>query len=107
MAIIVITGDASATSLLADSLRSTAINGGRGALLVRGTEQDEAEVQHLLEKIIVADVFAVGTPAESINWKNDPQVILVNEGEAKLAEFEAACPGFTAKFGPVSRMSLA
>lgn len=104
MAIIVITGDQSAADLLGNSLRNTAISSGKGALLVKA-DQDGA-VQHQIEKIIAGDVFVEGTPADAVNWKPDPQVVFVNAGEAFLAQFEAACPGFTVKLGPVSRLSL-
>jgi hypothetical protein len=92
----------SGKSLLANSLRNAAISSGRGALLI--DDHADGEARHHLEKIIAGDVFVPGTPAEAVRWKNDPQVVLVNSGEQRLAEFESICPGFTKRFGPVSRI---
>ena len=103
MTIIAIKGPAkSGKSLLANSLRNTAIANGRGALLI--DDHADGEAEHHLEKIIRGDSFVPGTPADQVNWKKEPQVILVNSGVKRLEEFEAICPGFTEMFGPVSTM---
>lgn len=103
MPIIVINGpDKSANSLLANSLRNTAISSGNGALLIN--DNLDGDAVHHLEKIIAADPFVKGTDAEKVKWKKDPAIILVGSGEKRLAEFEKICPGFTKKFGPVSKM---
>lgn len=103
--IVVISGPAkSGKSLLANSLRNTAISNGRGALLI--DDHSDGDAIHHLEKIIVADRFVPGTKAEDVRWKNDPAIVLVNAGEKRLDEFEKICPGFTKKFGPVSRMPV-
>ena len=93
-----------AATLLADSMRNTAMSAGKGVILI--DDHADGETQHQLEKIIDGDVFVIGTEAEKVKWKADPQVILVNSGEARLAHFEEACPGFTKKIGPVSNMNL-
>lgn len=93
----------SGKSVLANSLRNAAISSGRGALLI--DDHADGEARHHLEKIIAGDVFVTGTPAGEVRWKNSPHVILVNSGEQRLAEFESICPGFTEKFGPVSRLN--
>lgn len=94
----------SGKSLLANSLRNTAISQGRGAMLIDDHADGEAHIH--LEKIIKGDRFIPGTPASEVNWKDGVTVILVNKGEDRLAEFEAICPGFTEMFGPVSTMEL-
>jgi hypothetical protein len=105
MTILIIEGPPkSGKSLLANSMRNTAISSGRGALLI--DDHADGEARYHLEKIIKGDQLVPGTPADEINWKKEPQVILVNSGEKRLAEFEELVPGFTAKFGPVSRMKL-
>jgi hypothetical protein len=92
----------SGKSVLANSLRNSAISSGRGAMLI--DDHADGEARHHLEKIIAGDVFVPGTPAVDVRWKNDPHVILVNSGEQRLEEFESICPGFTKKLGPVSRV---
>jgi hypothetical protein len=94
----------SGKSLLANALRNTAIGGGRGVLLI--DDHAEGEAERHLERIIAGDPFMPGTPIEDIRWKSDPQIILVNSGAGRLAEFEALVPGFTAKFGPVSTINI-
>jgi len=105
MAILIIDGPPkSGKSLIANGLRNTAISAGKGALLI--DDHADGDAIHHLEKIIKADKFVSGTPAEEVNWKPDPQIILVNSGAERLKDFDAICPGFTAKFGPVRRMPL-
>ncbi len=105
MTILVIEGSAkSGTSLLANSVRDTAISSGRSALLI--DDHADGEAMHHLEKIIQGDQFVPGTAANKVNWKKGPQVILVKSGAKRLKEFEEICPGFTAKFGPVSTVKM-
>lgn len=105
MTILIIEGPAkSGKSLLANSMRNTAISGGRGALLI--DDHSDGDAIHHLEKIIQGDKFVPGTAASDVRWKKDSQVILVNSGADRLAEFETICPGFTTVFGPVSKMKL-
>ncbi len=89
---------------MADDLRSTRINQGKGALIV--DEKQGGEPRHLLEKIIKAEALpADGTPvpADTVPWKTDPLVILVGKDAPKvLDKFEALVPGFKKKFGPVT-----
>lgn len=95
----------SGKSLLANSLRNTALTERRGALLI--DDHADGEAQHHLEKIIAGGAFVPGTAADAVSWKSDsPAVILVNSGIDRLDEFEAICPGFMAKFGPVTTLTL-
>jgi hypothetical protein len=105
MSILIIKGPAkSGKSLLANSMRNTAISSGCGALMI--DDHADGEAVHHLEKIIQGDRFVPGTAAADVKWKKDPKVILVNSGEDRLKEFETICPGFTTVHGPVSKMNV-
>lgn len=85
----------------ASQLRNDAISHGKGALII-GPDQ-VGDIRHLLEKAIFRDLFIPGTQADSVNWKPDPQIILVGVGANRLEEIEKVCPGFTKKLGPVMK----
>jgi len=96
--------DAKRAEATANMLRNTAINEGRGALIMRNGEK--AEAKYLLEKIIVAEPFMQGKkPVDQIPWKPKSDVIFVNDGIGRLAEFEKLIPGFTKKFGPITELA--
>lgn len=79
-----------------------------GALLI--DDGQAGEPRHLIEKLLHGDALpADGTPvpADQLNWKNDPQVIIVGKKQEKLlAQFEKLVPGFAKKVGPVKRLTL-
>lgn len=108
----------------AQSMRGQAVSLGYGTLFVDDNLKDDGATAHLLEKIIAdgpAKVLkgklgrltdGLGNPLEetfdpaTINWKKSPAIILVNDAIARLADFEAMVPGFTAMFGPVRVLPL-
>jgi hypothetical protein len=102
----------SGKSLLANSMRNTAISNGRGALLVDDTNDGEA--RYLLEKIVAGASLglepgrgpATVTAARDIPWKPDPAIIIVGDKIEMLAEFEEIAPGFIEMFGPVKTLDL-
>lgn len=79
-----------------------------GSLLV--DEDQDGDPRHLLEKLLHGDALPTdGSPvkAEQLNWKNDPQVIVVGKKQEKLLDtFEKLVPGFAKKVGPVKRLKL-
>ena len=112
----------SGKSAMANSLRNNHIgNGGpftpdkgtdwrpNGVLLI--DEDQEGEPRHLIEKLLHGEALpADGTPvpASKLDWKADPQVIIVGKKQEKLLdEFEKLVPGFAKKVGPVKRLKLA
>jgi len=99
MSIYHLKGDKVKCEAEANTLRNSAISGGRGALIMRAGEK--AEARYLLEKIIVAEIFQQGKKTvDEIPWKPKPDIIFVNEGISRLTEFEKLVPGFQRKFGP-------
>lgn len=107
----------SGKSQLASSLRDRQISRGydekakayHGALLIDEDAQKDAEPRHLIEKLLAGDALpADGTPvkAKELNWKADPQMIVVGDATKHLKAFEKLVPGFTAKVGPVKKMKL-
>jgi hypothetical protein len=122
MAITVINGpEASGKTVLAQTMRNTAISNGRGCLLLDETTEGEPSV--LAEKIIVGEKLpvdvrnhlkvelvddkpVVSRGLDAIAWKKDPLVIVVGDkGKALLQEIEKVCPGFISKFGPATGVS--
>lgn len=106
MTILVIAGPPkSGKSMIAAALRNNQITLGKGALLI--DEQQEGELQHQLEKIIIAEPLKPGTPAADVPWKPDPLVILVGAKANTLEQIEALAPGFTEALGPTLRLTTA
>lgn len=106
---------------IAVALRSFAISNGRGALII--DEDTVGETPHLIEKIIDGDPARAGGKAttltdtggkllkpsfdaDSVNWKADPIVILINAGKDRLAEIEALVPGFAKMLGPINKVPI-
>ena len=111
----------SGKSALANSMRDRHIGAGgpltpdakkdwkpNGALLI--DEGQDGEPRHLIEKLLHGDALpADDSPvkASELNWKNDPQVIIVGKKQEKLLDvFEKLVPGFEKKVGPVKRLKL-
>jgi hypothetical protein len=123
MAIFVIEGsDKAAGRTLAATMRNTQIGNGRGCLILDDLAA-EADVEVLVEKLIVGDKVPVDVVKhatveivddapvvkrgiDAIKWKNDPFVIVVGEvGKTLIKKIEERVPGFIAKFSPVSGVS--
>lgn len=111
MGITYITGSAqSGKSYVANALRNKALNyrvdgtDESSSLLI--DENQNGDLKGLLEKIIRGDQLQFGQTVDEINWKANPQIIVVGEfGAARLEEIERLLPGFKAKFGPVYNVS--
>lgn len=97
-----------ATTLIANSLRNSQVGQAKGGLLVH--DGAGGEPLHLIEKLVAGDPelppapLIAGTPAEKINWKREPMVILVNDRIKLLDEFEAIAPGFVEQLGPITKL---
>lgn len=109
MPIIVIDGPPKQAYELAQTLRGAQISRGRGALLVLMPKGAEHAVVHQIEKILDGVKFPAEPPKDLalMKWKDSPLVVVPAANEKALPDFEAALPGFTKYFGPVSRMSAA
>jgi energy-coupling factor transporter ATP-binding protein EcfA2 len=123
MAITVISGpEKSGKTTLANTMRNTAIQNGRGCLLLDETTEGEPKI--LIEKIIVGEEFpaditkhakvsfdekdqpVVKRGLDALPWKKDPLVLVVGDkGKELLYAIEKICPGFIAKFGPATGIS--
>lgn len=79
-----------------------------GSLLL--DEPQDGEPRYLIEKLLHGDTLpSDGSPvkADELNWKHDPQVIIVGKKQEKLLEtFEELVPGFTKRVGPVKRLKV-
>ena len=102
--ICIIRGATDSAIRIGNDLRTAHVSSGRGALLVRETEQGELPV--LMEKIIIKDKWPDKPDVNNINWKRDPVIILIGSKGEMLLEFEKACPGFVAKFGPLYVLNI-
>jgi hypothetical protein len=87
--------------LIANVVRNGQVAARKGALLVKGADGETAP---MLEKIIDGAKFIHGTKAKDVQWKPDSMVIFLGDAD-RLAEFEAACPGFAEFHAPVITMA--
>jgi hypothetical protein len=111
----------SGKTTMANSLRNQHIGAGgaftpdrskswkpHGSLLI--DEDQDGEPRHLLEKLLHGDALpedGTPVPADKLNWKVEPTVVVVGKKQEKLLdEFEKLVPGFKAKVGPVKRLQL-
>jgi len=109
MAIVIIKGKKGVgKSSIANALRNSQIGQGKGALLI--DEDQDGELKYLIEKIMDGQAIPDEVPedwAESLSFKPDPVIILVNEKAKELDNIELMLPGFKAKFAPVLTVSIA
>jgi len=113
MAILIIDGPHGEAIEFAQTLRAARIAKGGGALIVLkpgAGKGHEHALPHQVEKLLAGETLpgpgpGPGIEAEGLPWKPNPLVLVPAGNEAVLADIEALVPGFTAKFGPVSRMA--
>ena len=107
---------------IAACLRSVFINNNKGALIVdhrdtpaelpaEATEDDKAkaataQVKAIMKKVLTnPDMLDATVPGE-LKWMPGAVVVVVNDKEAILDEFEKIAPGFREQFAPVVTVTV-